>query len=123
MGQFGIESCIVEPGGYPTAFIHALTQPSDTARIPSYGPVGEMPGGFLKAFEDVFAANPQQDPSKVAEAITDLIAKPHGERPIRTIVDFMGLGTLVKPYNDLLERSNAQLINNFQIGHLAIVKK
>lgn len=123
VAQFGIESCIVEPGGFPTTFIYGLAQPEDKARLEDYGEVGKMPGGFLNMFEDVFAANPAQNPSKVAEAISELINMPHGERPIRTIVDYMLMGPLVKPLNELLEKSNNEVYNSFQIRQLTTVKK
>ena len=122
VAQFGIESCIIEPGGFPTAFVQALTEPSDQHRLADYGEVAEMPSGFLSSFEAVFAANPQQSPVKVANAITDLISQPHGKRPVRTIVDFMGLGTIVKPYNDLLEQSNRMVYHNFNIEHLLEIR-
>ena len=42
LSGFGIEVCIVEPGGYATSFIDHLMHPSDAARTGSYGP---MPKG------------------------------------------------------------------------------
>lgn len=123
VAQFGIESCIIEPGGFPTQFIDGLITPGDPERLSDYGQVKDMAAGFLSSFEELFAANPQQSPQKVAEAVIALIGQPHGNRPIRTIVDFMGLGEKVKPHNDLLEKSNAQIYNEFGIGHLTTVFK
>jgi NAD(P)-dependent dehydrogenase (short-subunit alcohol dehydrogenase family) len=123
LSQHGIESAIVEPGGMPTEFLGRLISPSDPDRLADYGDVAELPIGFLNSFEATFAANPEQDPKLVADAIVDLIALPHGERPFRTVVDKMGLGDLVAPYNDHLESLTQNIYTMFQIQHLLHVKK
>jgi len=123
VAQFGIESCIIEPGGFPTQFMDGLVQPGEPERLSDYGQIKDMPAAFLNSFEQVFAANPQQDAQSVADAVKSLIDRPHGARPIRTIVDFMGLGDKVKPSNELLERTNAQVYEDFGIGHLTKISK
>lgn len=122
LSQLGIESVIVEPGGMPTEFIGRLLAPSDPDRLTGYGDVAAMPGGFLDAFESTFAANPAQDPQLVADAIVRLVGLPHGERPFRTVVDEMGLGALVAPYNEHLEKLTHDIYGMFQISHLLQVK-
>lgn len=116
--QLGIESCIIEPGGLPTEFIDKLAQPTDTARAASYGDIALLPAGFLKSFRDVFAANPSQDPQLVADAVVRLVETPHGERPFRTIVDAMGLGDRVAPYNEHLEEIMTEVYSTFGIPRL-----
>lgn len=123
LSQLGIESCIVEPGGYPTTFIDHLVKPSDLSRSASYGEMSQMPEGFLKGFEQALAANPAQDPKNVATAIVDLIAKPRGERPFRTVVDKMGMGDHVAGYNEHLDKVTNGIYNAFGIGHLLKIKK
>lgn len=120
--QLGIESCIVEPGGLPTEFIDKLSQPSDSARADTYGVIAALPAGFLKIFRDVFAANPTQDPQLVADAVLRLVETPHGERPFRTIVDHMGLGDQVAPYNDHLEKMMDEVYTTFGIPELLHTK-
>ncbi|MBL8992369.1 MAG: SDR family oxidoreductase [Spirochaetia bacterium] len=122
LSQLGIESCLVEPGGYPTTFIDHLVRPSDASRHASYGEMSQMPEGFLKAFEQGLAANPAQDPKDVAAAIAELIGKPRGERPFRTTVDRMGMGEHVKGYNEHLDKVTAGIYTAFGIGHLLKVK-
>jgi NAD(P)-dependent dehydrogenase (short-subunit alcohol dehydrogenase family) len=122
LSQLGIESCIVEPGGYPTTFIDHLVRPSDPSRAASYGEMSQMPEGFLKGFEQALAANPAQDPKNVAAAIADLIAKPRGARPFRTVVDKMGMGDHVVGYNEHLEKMETGIYTAFGIGHLRQVK-
>jgi NAD(P)-dependent dehydrogenase (short-subunit alcohol dehydrogenase family) len=123
LSTFGIENCIVEPGGYPTTFIDNLMQPSDRSQEVNYGDFAHFPKGMLDNFESVLKNNPQQDPQKVADAFANLIDLPNGEKPFRTTVDFIGMGDLVKKYNEHLEEIEAGLFTNFGIAHLRNVKK
>jgi len=123
LSQLGIESCVVEPGGYPTTFIDHLVRPSDSSRHASYGEMSQMPEGFLKGFEQALATNPAQDPKNVAAAIADLIGRPRGERPFRTIVDKMGMGDHVSGYNEHLDRVTTGIYTAFGIDHLLKVKR
>lgn len=122
ISQSGIEVCIVEPGGYPTSFIDHLVRPSDKERIKAYGPMGDMPEGFLQNFEKALAANPSQDPKNVAKAIAKLVATPFGTRPFRTIVDNMGMGVPVAEYNAMSAKITESIYGNFGIAHLLKVK-
>ena len=53
LSGFGIENCIVEPGGYPTAFAENLLRPSDLSREASYGDFAKVPEAVLHNFENV----------------------------------------------------------------------
>ncbi|MBU6152983.1 MAG: SDR family oxidoreductase [Bdellovibrionales bacterium] len=123
LSQLGIESCIVEPGGYPTTFIDHLVRPSDSSRSASYGEMSQMPEGFLKGFEKALASNKAQDPKNVATAIAELISKPRGERPFRTVVDKMGMGEHIVGYNEHLDKVTSGIYSAFGIGHLLKVRK
>lgn len=122
LGPMGIESCIIEPGGFPTEFLDHLTVPSDTSRQSSYGDMGRLPAQMLSGFESMFSANSAQTPQIVAEAIVALISTPRGERPFRTVVDKMGLGELVDPYNEHLEKITAEMCTLLGMGHLLKVR-
>jgi NAD(P)-dependent dehydrogenase (short-subunit alcohol dehydrogenase family) len=100
LSQFGVEVCLVEPGGFPTSFIDNLTKPSDAARAATCGDMQHAPAAALRNLEQALAANPQQNPQRVADALGDLIARPHGERTFRTAVDAMGMGGAVHGYNE-----------------------
>jgi NAD(P)-dependent dehydrogenase (short-subunit alcohol dehydrogenase family) len=99
LSSFGIESVLVEPGGYGTTFVDNLVRPSDANRIKSYGEMAHAPEGFLKNFEKNFEGPSAPNPQWVADAVLNLIKVPRGSRPFRTTVDRLGMGAAVEPYN------------------------
>ena len=123
LSGFGIENCIVEPNGYPTAFAENLVYPSDKSQEPFYGDFAKTPEQSLQGFMSFLEANPQQNTQKVADAFADLIDKPKGERPFRTPVDFIGMGELIQKYNEHLEQITTGLLTNFGSQGLLSVKK
>lgn len=123
LSGFGIENCILEPGGYPTAFTENLVQPSDKSQEPLYGEFAKAPEQSLQGFMSFLEANPQQNPQKVADAFDELIETPKGERPFRTPVDFIGMGDLIQKYNEHLEQITTGLLTNFGSQGLLKVKK
>lgn len=113
LSGFGIENCIVEPGGYPTAFSDNLLRPSDNSREVGYGDFAKVPEAALHNFENVLKNNPQQNPQKVADAFAELIEKPKGDKPFRTAVDFIGMVDHIQKYNEHLEQIMTGLYTNF----------
>ena len=118
LSAFGVQSVLVEPGGYPTTFMDHLVKPGDTSRDESYGDLAQAPAGFLAGFEEALAANPAQNPRDVADAIAELIAMPKAERPYRTVVDKMGMGDHIKPYNEGLHQLTAGIYGAFGIDDM-----
>lgn len=123
LSTFGVENCIVEPGGYPTTFFENLLKPTDNSQTNSYGDFMKFPQQMLGNFENVLKNNSQQDPQRVADALAELIEKPYGEKPFRTTVDFIGMGDNVQKYNEHLEQVMTGLYTNFGINGLLSVKK
>jgi len=123
LSGLGIESCIVEPGGFPTSFMDALLKPSDSSRDDSYGELSRAPVEFFKNFEQALAGNPEQNPQNVADAISELIDTPAGQRSFRTVVDKMGMGDHLKGYNEQLAQITAGIYNAFGIGDMLKLKK
>lgn len=113
LSGFGIENCIVEPGGYPTAFSDNLLRPSDNSREVGYGDFAKVPEAALHNFENVLKNNPQQNPQKVADAFAELIEKPKGDKPFRTAVDFIGMADHIQKYNEHLEQIMTGLYTYF----------
>jgi len=122
LSRFGIQSCIVEPGGYPTPFMDALMKPGDTERTASFGDFAHVPQTTFENFEKALAANPAQDPHDVADAVVNLIHTPAAERPFRTIVDRMGMGDHIQGYNDQLEQITAGIYQAFGMGDMLKLK-
>lgn len=122
LSGFGVDSCIVEPGGYPTSFMTNLMKPSDNSQNENYGDMVNAPEQMFEHFEQALASNPSQNPQNVADAIAELISTPAGKRPARTIVDNMGMGTVIKPYNDQLAQIHEGLYNAFGMGEMLKLK-
>jgi NAD(P)-dependent dehydrogenase (short-subunit alcohol dehydrogenase family) len=123
LSTFGIENCIVEPGGFPTAFAENLMLPSDTSQAENYGGFIHAPQKMGENFHNVLLNNPQQDPQRVADAFAELIDKPYGEKPFRTTVDFIGMGDHVQKYNEHLGQVTTGLYTNFGIAGMLSVQK
>jgi NAD(P)-dependent dehydrogenase (short-subunit alcohol dehydrogenase family) len=123
LSGLGIESCIVEPGGFPTSFHDALIRPSDSSRDDSYGELTRAPIHFFNNFQQALAGNPEQKSQNVADAIADLIDTPAGDRSFRTVVDKMGMGDHLVGYNEQLAQITAGIYNAFGIGDMLKLKR
>ncbi|MEM6803626.1 MAG: SDR family NAD(P)-dependent oxidoreductase [Bacteroidota bacterium] len=122
LSGFGVDSCIVEPGGYATGFMTALIKPSDHSQDESYGEMTKAPEQMFENFEGALASNPAQNPQNVADAIAKLINTPAGERPMRTVVDNMGMGTHIEPYNAQLAQIHEGIYTAFGMGDMLKLK-
>jgi NAD(P)-dependent dehydrogenase (short-subunit alcohol dehydrogenase family) len=113
LSEFGIESCIVEPGGFPTNFLHGLMKPTDSSRKESYGEYAKLPMEMFVNFEKTFSSVPEQNPQLVADAVANLVDAPAGERKFRTVVDKMGMGDHFNGYNESLEQITSGIYSAF----------
>jgi NAD(P)-dependent dehydrogenase (short-subunit alcohol dehydrogenase family) len=118
LSAFGIDVAIVEPGGFPTRFINNLMQPTSRDRDPSYGEMAGAPKASLEGFEGFLAANPQQNPQLVADAVVDVIGTAPGTRPFRTEVDRVGMAEPLKGYNDHLAQITTGLFANLGLADM-----
>ncbi len=123
LSGFGIESVIVEPGGYPTTFFDNLLKPSDGSRVDSYGDFAHAPMGMLEGFEKALAGNPAQKPQNVADAIAKLVDMPAGQRPFRTVVDKMGMGDHVEGINKQSDQVTHGIYSAFGIEGMLSVQQ
>lgn len=122
LSGFGIESCLVEPGGFPTAFHANLVKPGDPDRDAGYGDFANAPMASFAHFQEALKANPEQNPQLVADAVSGLISTPAGQRKFRTIVDKMGMGAHLEAYNDQLEKITQSIYAAFGMGDLLKLK-
>ncbi len=51
-----------------------------------------------------------------------VIETPAGQSPFRTIVDKMGMGNPIEPYNEHLEKVTSGIYSAFGIGHMRQLK-
>jgi NAD(P)-dependent dehydrogenase (short-subunit alcohol dehydrogenase family) len=58
LSGFGIETCIIEPGAMPTAFLDGMLAPSDTAREAAYGDLAGAVGSALDGLQQALEATP-----------------------------------------------------------------
>ncbi len=118
LSGFGIESCIIEPGGMPTAFMGGMLRPSDEERGREYGDMIHAPDASLNGYVEHLEANPLQRPQQIADAVVELLAKPFGEKPFRTVVDFMGLKEPIENYNQALQQTTQQIYTANGVANL-----
>ena len=123
LSGFGVDVAIVEPGGFPTAFMGNLLHPTSTDRNEGYGPMADAPGAALAGFNEFLKANPQQNPQLVSDAVLEVVDAPAGTRAFRTTVDTIGMGDLVKPMNDQLDEATHALFSNLGIEAMLELKQ
>jgi len=123
LSGYGIESCIIEPGGMPTAFMGAMMKPSDNNRIEQYGEMAGIPDSALQGYVDYLESIPVQRPERVAETVAELIEMPFGEKPYRTVVDFSGLKEPVEAYNAVLEQTTRAIYTANGVDNLLALNK
>lgn len=123
LSGFDIESCIVEPGGFPTGFMGAMITPSDTERLSEFGDMADLPETSLNGYVAYVESIPQQRPERVAEAIVDLVNTPFGEKPFRTVVDFSGLKQPIELYNNALNETTKAIYTANGVANLLTLNK
>ena len=122
LSGFGVESCLVEPGGFETNFFANLILPSDSSRNEAYGDFMNVPQQMGEAFGKALEANPGQKPENVSDAIENLINMPHGNRPFRTTVDKMGMGDHINSQNESHEQVTQGIYASFGLSDMLRVK-
>lgn len=92
LARFGIETSIVVPGAFTSGTDHFPNagKPADTATADAYARYA----GLMDQIGARLAAlmPPEADPQAVADAVVRVVGLPHGQRPFRTVVDFLDDG-------------------------------
>lgn len=118
LSGFGIESCLIEPGAMPTAFFDGMVTPNDPAREAEYGEFAAVPAMSSNGLARMLDATPDQRPERIAEAVVALLDRPFGEKPFRTVVDYVGVGPEIERYNDVLHDVTRKVLTNFGIEQM-----
>ena len=111
LAPFGIESIIVEPGGFLTEGLAsgaAIAFPTDQEILAEYGEMATKPQEMFAGFGEAFSGPDAPDPQEVADAIADLVDLPAGQRPLRTVVGSL-LTAGVRELNEQYDKSRQQL--------------
>ena len=64
---------------------------------------------------EMLEATPDQRPERLADAVVDLLDKPFGQKPFRTVVDYVGVGPQIERYNDVLHDVTRNVMTSFGI--------
>jgi NADP-dependent 3-hydroxy acid dehydrogenase YdfG len=116
VSQLGIDVTLVQPSAYPTAMYASALQPADRARGAGYGAIGDIPTAMFGHFMSVFQSANAPNPHDVADAIRELIARPKGTRPARTVV---GTAFGSDSVNAQTAPVQAHVLESLGLAHLA----
>ena len=113
LSGWGIDSVIVEPGPYDSNLLKTIPWPEDKQRLKEYTELAGAPEKMIANFAELEKSDDARDPQEVADAISELIVTPTGQRPLRTVVgiDFgvTGLNEAAAPFQrGLLEALEMQ---------------
>lgn len=92
LARFGIETSIVVPGAFTSGTDHFAN-----AGKPADGDTAAAYGRYAGLMDEVGARltalmPPEADPQAVADEVVRVVGLPHGERPFRSVVDFLDDG-------------------------------
>ena len=86
LSGFGIDSVIVEPGPYDSNLLETIPWPQDRERLEEYSELAGAAEALISSLSDLYQSDDARDPQEVADAVSDLVATPVGQRPLRTVV-------------------------------------
>ena len=122
LSGFGIDSVIIEPGAYNTGFGESLMMPSDAERLASLGDYANAPAQMMEQFGENMMGDDALDPQWIADAAAKLIDQAAGQRPFRTVVDGLGMGELIEPYNQQHQQLTAGIYAAFGMADMLTLK-
>lgn len=112
----GIDVAILQPGAFPTEMSQKSRPASDTSVNTGYQAIAAFPEKMINAIGQLFeAAKP--NPQDVADAVVNLISRPKGQRPLRTVVD-PTTGKFVKAANDAVQVEFAKAMTAYGMEDL-----
>jgi NAD(P)-dependent dehydrogenase (short-subunit alcohol dehydrogenase family) len=122
LSALGIESVLIEPGGFGTNFFGSLSKASDDECTQSYGDLAKGPDQLQETFAKSFEGDSAPDPQMVADAILSVIEAPKGGRPFRTVVDALGMGEPIIKYNESADKVTRGIYTAFGMDDMLRTK-
>ena len=86
LSGLGIDSVIVEPGPFGTNLFETIPWAEDGERLAGYKGLVDAPERMISNFEQFVQSDEAPNPQEVADAISELVTTPNGQRPLRTVV-------------------------------------
>lgn len=83
--ETGVESVIIEPGGYPTTFGNNMVQ-AEQDLIQAYGDMAKNAQATMMKYMEVMSGPDAPNPQEIADGVLTLIETPKGKRPLRTAI-------------------------------------
>ena len=121
LSQFGIQSLIVQPGGFGTDFGSNLLRASDNKVTESYGDFADAPEQMWANNEKSHDAQDAPNPQMVADAVLKLLEQPAGQRPFRTTVDGTGLNPIIEKVNVAREQAMREIYRTYGMADLLTI--
>lgn len=118
LSQFGIQSLIVQPGGFGTDFGSNLLKASDRNVAQSYGEYADAPEQMWAGTEQSHDAEDAPNPQIVADAVLNLLKATPESRPFRTVVDGTGLNPIIEEVNKATEKAMQDIYATYQMDNL-----
>ena len=120
LARFGVETSIVVPGAFTSGTDHfpSAGKPVDVATIAQYSRydgVMDQIGARLTELTP-----PDADPQAVADEVVRIVGLAHGERPMRSVIDFVGDGA--KEVLEVSERVRIEFAKRIGMGDLLTAK-
>ncbi|WP_444889917.1 SDR family oxidoreductase [Microbulbifer sp. DLAB2-AA] len=123
LAQFGIQSLIVQPGGFGTDFGSNLLRASDKEVAASYGEYAYAPEQMWAGTEKGHESENAPSPQLVADAVLNLLNTEPSSRPFRTTVDGTGLNPTIEKINQVTEEAMQEIYSAYEMGNLFQLKK
>lgn len=83
LAPFGVEICIIQPGGYPTKIWENGRRYSDAMLVRADAERKAAYAQHITASQMLFAGSGATDPMDIPRAIAEILAMPAGSRPLR----------------------------------------
>jgi NAD(P)-dependent dehydrogenase (short-subunit alcohol dehydrogenase family) len=115
----GVDTTIVQTGGFATDFGHNLEQASNREVWDAYGQLGQFAHAFADGMGQTMKSGSNDltsDPHTMAELLVKLIAIPQGSRPTKVQVGTLTNG--LAEINQLIEQHEHATLQAIGIGHL-----